>query len=458
MRYRQPLTIPMRLARGAGALDRQIADGIADAVGRGLLAPGARMPSTRTLAAALGVSRGVATAAYEDLCARGRLVARHGSGTYVTGTHPVPPPAVRTGAVIDMTPGPAATAFPLAAWRAAWRVAGLHQPPGGPPPPLGLPDLRDALATHLVRTRGLVLHGYQVVVTDGTTHALSALLTVLVPGGARVGLDEVVPPWLHRVVAGHARPVARPTGQDCAAVVATPDGAAPLGRVLPATRRAAMLRWAARTGGCLISVDQGAAFTRHEALLCAGGHAGTVLLGDFTDLFTPALRIGYAVLPTRLADDYAGLVDGRDGSPSWVDQRALAHLLRTGAVERAMHRAAQARNRHDRYVRHALGRHGTVRTAIAGTVLLHPAGWSPDRVAAGAAARGVRVPRLADYHWHRRDTPDALVIGYGHLAEAPLCRALTVLTRVIGGSTTGSQPYRPTTGVRVRPAPPVDVR
>ncbi|HEY0638585.1 MAG TPA: GntR family transcriptional regulator, partial [Pseudonocardiaceae bacterium] len=72
MRYRETLTVPVMLDRGATVpLHEQIAGQLGRAVAAGSLAPGTRLPSTRTLAALLGVSRGVAAAGYDVLMARG---------------------------------------------------------------------------------------------------------------------------------------------------------------------------------------------------------------------------------------------------------------------------------------------------------------------------------------------------------------------------------------------------
>lgn len=84
MRYATALTFPVTVTRSVPqALHDQIAAQVGSAIERGLVPAGARLPSTRTLAALLGVSRGVAVAAYDSLFAMGYLRGRSGSGTYV---------------------------------------------------------------------------------------------------------------------------------------------------------------------------------------------------------------------------------------------------------------------------------------------------------------------------------------------------------------------------------------
>src|SRR5690242_16666878 len=76
---------PLQLGveRGAGALHEQLELSLREHVRNGRLAPWTRMPSSRTLAAELGVSRGVVLEAYSQLIAEGYLVASQGAPTRV---------------------------------------------------------------------------------------------------------------------------------------------------------------------------------------------------------------------------------------------------------------------------------------------------------------------------------------------------------------------------------------
>src|SRR5688572_24967108 len=152
MRPQSTLTIPITVARHVDEpLHEQIAGQVDAAIRHGLLAPSAQLPSTRSLAALLGVSRGVIIAAYELLFTRGSVHSQLGSGTFVSGmpTPRVPAAATGTRSYVDLRPGrPSREAFPLLSWRAAWRRAGFRRPPAGPLPPLGVPRLRRCIAQH----------------------------------------------------------------------------------------------------------------------------------------------------------------------------------------------------------------------------------------------------------------------------------------------------------------------
>ncbi|GAB3882643.1 hypothetical protein GCM10029964_040710 [Kibdelosporangium lantanae] len=237
MRYREMLTVAVALNRQDDrALHVQLADQISTAIDAGTLAAGTRMPSTRTLASLFGVSRGVTTAAYDLLTARGYLHARSGSGTYVLGhQEPSTFPQDDDDEVIDMRPGlSSAEALPLKAWRAAWRHAS-HQPPVVRVPRLGLPALREAVSTYLRQARGLVLPNHRVVITTGLVAGVSLVVDAL--RARRVAFDPPVPPGLHSVF--------RTLNSEfsCDTVVASPDGHPVTGEVMPFVRRRELARW-----------------------------------------------------------------------------------------------------------------------------------------------------------------------------------------------------------------------
>ena len=130
----------------------------------GTLARGDRLPSSRALAADLGVSRAVTAQAYEQLVAEGWLETRHGAGTFVAsdggparraGRRAAPPPAPRWSGSTRARRGSTRGTRP--GWRRAWREVSTARPPRGYDDPRGLPELRAALADHLARTRGLAV-------------------------------------------------------------------------------------------------------------------------------------------------------------------------------------------------------------------------------------------------------------------------------------------------------------
>ena len=180
----------------------QISAQLEAAVTDGVLHAGDRLPSSRDLAASLGVSRTVVTNAYARLFAEGWLEGRHGSGTYVADV--AAPPAVlpvfrRRAAPVAGTKAPTGRARTDRRGRRAGRTAradrpaarhllggrdrarrlaacmaaGGRAPPSRWPDPYGLPELREAIAAYLRRSRGLAVGPEQVLITQGVSSGLA---------------------------------------------------------------------------------------------------------------------------------------------------------------------------------------------------------------------------------------------------------------------------------------------
>lgn len=484
MRHQAILTIPITVARQAGQpLHEQIATQVGTAVEHGLLTHRTQLPSTRTLAALLGVSRGVATAAYELLFTRGYLESQPGSGTYVAG-HPASrqrpggserpgagpavrrppgpsdqprpaltrPPNGRPG-ILDLRPGQVdIEACPLPAWRAAWRRASFNRPPAQPLPPLGLPELRRAVAEHLARHRGVPLAGRDVVITGGTAHGLRLVLDALGLRGRQVAIEEPVPPALHRVAGDETeRPAALPVdgdgarldlvGPGCRAIVVSADAQVPLGHVLSAERRRAAVAWSASTGGHIVEIACDAVFRPSVSQLPRlYGTAGTrsILVGGFCELLTPALNLGYALVPRDLTASVGRLLGEYAGAPPYLTQLALASLLRDGVIVRLMHRLGRRYATRRRIVESSLAPLRRIRLGAGqavNTEVLHlPDRLDARQVADRALAHGVRVAMLAPYHFSGRRVPPALVIGFGHQPDQDLRRSMSRLVDALSAT------------------------
>lgn len=434
MRYPEVLTFPIVLRREATqSLRDQIAAQIAAAVDGGAAQRGARVPSTRTLAELLDVSRGVVGEAYDLLHSRGYLVTRPGSGTFirsgecaatgskaaVTGTHQW---------VVDFSPGQlCGEAFPIRAWRAAWRHASHQVPAPVAPPALGLPTLRRAITEHLAQTRGIVAPGHELVVTSGTAAGLRLVLEAL---GEPAAMERPISPTLLRAV-GNPEPIPASFADlpsDIRVAVVCPDGNRPLGTIMPESQRNSAVEWA-RSGGTLIEVARDAIFGSQTAglprLLQHG--ARTVIVGGFCEVLTPTLKLGYALVPKDLAGRMGELIADRGDQPPDLTQLAVARLLIDGTMVRQMHRLthlyAAKREVVTSYAptlshEPALARErGLGISGEAGTALVR---FAHSAVPEQLRERGIRLHTLDAYGV----SDQALVLGFGHLPDKALRKGL----------------------------------
>jgi GntR family transcriptional regulator/MocR family aminotransferase len=432
---RQQIDLPVVVDRGAPApLSVQLGTQLRDAMGDGRVRAGERLPSSRALASALGVSRTVVTAAYEQLYAEGWLEGRHGSGTYVADITTVvaetPPDAPErpraTAPAIDLRPGtPWVRALDTPAWRRAWRLAATV-PPVARPDPYGPPGLRVALVDYLRRSRGVACPVERVLVTRGATNGLDLLAATVLRPGDRVGVEE--PGYVHArsvLTARGAEVVPCPVDEDGLIVDALPDGLRlvyttpshqyPLGGRLPVSRRQALLAWARRNDALIAEDDYDSEFRYDVAPLPAlYGLAPdvTVYLGTTTKTLAPDVGVGWLVarpdLVEAIADTRARLSD----RTSAVPQEAVRILLERGDLDRHVRRMRTEYAARRAVVVESLG-HLRLRGDTAG---LHLVVELPEEIMDGiverAAERGVVVTTLASRYAEPGDV-HGLVIGYG---------------------------------------------
>ncbi|MEU0683289.1 PLP-dependent aminotransferase family protein [Streptomyces albogriseolus] len=431
--------IDLHLDPSGPGLRRGLTDALREAVRGGRLAPGTRLPSSRSLAADLGIARNTVADAYADLIAEGWLTARQGSGTRVAPRavpeRPAAPTPRRTPGRLpySLMPGtPDLASFPRGEWLRATRRALAAAPHDalGYGDPRGRPELREALAGYLSRVRGVRADPGHVVVCSGFSHGLQLLSEVLRARGARTlavepyGLDVH---WdlVHRAglkTVPLARDALGTRAQDpgeADAVLLNPAHQFPLGGALRPERRAAVVEWARRTGGLILEDDYDGEFRydRQPVGALQDLDPGRVVhLGTASKSLAPGLRLGWMVVPPWLLPD---VVDHGGGSTvSVVEQLALAEFLASGAYDRQV-RAARLRyrRRRDALVKALADGAPHVRvTGIAAglhAVLELPPG-TEQSVQRSAVWQGLAVKGLDSFRHPGVTDPvgDALVVGY----------------------------------------------
>jgi len=443
-------------------LRRQLAGELRDAIRAGRLRTGVRLPASRTLAAQLGVSRGVVTDAYEQLTAEGWLAARRGAGTVVAAgpaaaAAPAEPPR-RAAVRFDFTPTtPDVSLFP----RRSWARAVAHVAAEAPDAELdygsglGSAPLREALAAYLGRVRGTAADPGSIVVCAGYSQATRLLFEVLAERGVRrVGLED---PSLgdHWDAAAHAGLDALPIPLDADGMrvdalaasgaevaVVTPSHQFPTGAVMGPERRHALLAWA-RTGERLVIEDDYDAEFRYDrrplAALQGLDPPRVAYVGTASKTLAPALRLGWILAPAALAPALAAEKLAADSGSPALDQLALAHLIASGEHDRHLRRVRRAyAARRDRLVG-ALARavpEGRIEGAAAGVhlVLALPQALDPVRLRKACAAHGVVADDIAE----RRHGPapaaargTRLVLGYGRIPTAGVEAAVAGLAAAL---------------------------
>ncbi|HEY3003320.1 MAG TPA: PLP-dependent aminotransferase family protein [Kribbellaceae bacterium] len=460
----------LRLDRESGEpLGSQLERELREAIRDGRLAAGERLPSSRTLAGELGVSRGLVTECYAQLQAEGFLVTRTGSATRVSdcaqAPAATPPRQARTDPKLDVDfrlGVPDIGAFPRQDWSWALRKACRELPtdtlrytfpdtPDTATDATGSPHLQRVLASYLGRVRRAAAEPDRVVVCTGFAQGLSLVVRALVRAGHRTVAVEDPGDRDHRRITEYAGAVVVPVpvddhGVDTAAltatgaraVVLTPAHQAANGSVLAPWRRQELVAWANEHDAVIIEDDYDAEFRYdREPVGALQGLAPdrVALLGSASKSLAPALRIGWAVCPPWLYDDVAeGKLLTDRGSPL-IEQYAFAAMIESGRYDKhlrlmrtryAARRAALVAS----LARHAPGRRLTGLAAGFHAVLELPAGADEQVVVEEARRRGIGLYGMSGYR-ATSSGPPAVVLGFGNLSEARIERGIAAVADLL---------------------------
>ena len=455
--------------RAREPLQAQVCDSIRRAILDGVLHPGTRLPSSRALAADLGISRTTTVLAFDQLAAEGYLTAKSGSGTFVTlelpDDRPRPrvaplglarrhPPISRRGLALAATPRsalkisgpprpfrigtPALDRFPIHLWTrlVSRRLKSVTLAQLDYGDAAGLLPLREAIAGHVCRARGTSCVADQVVIVSGAQHGLELICRLLLDPGDVAWTEEPGYPGARgALVAAGARirpiPVdgqginveigARRAG-DARLVYVTPSHQFPLGVPMSLPRRLALLAWARDARAWVIEDDYDSEFrygTRPIPCLHGLDIDGRVIyVGSFSKTMFPALRLGFLIVPTDLREVVLAARRAADIHPATMDQAVLADFMTGGHFERHLRRMRTEYAARLEALAHGVARHcqGALRLRTV-TTGLHAVADLEDvedgLVFREAMARGVELMPLSAYcSGARAPAANGLVLGF----------------------------------------------
>ena len=384
-------SIPALDPSAASPLHKQLYEEFRQAILSGRLTAGTRLPSTRTLANELSVSRNTVLNAFAQLLAEGYLASQVGDGTYVIDT--LPEELIQTrqpdqeaqgvntgrrlskrGQVMAETsvhlfshkgiprafrPGlPAFDEFPVELWARLhsryWkqmpRQLLTYGEAGGYPP------LRQAIAEYLAAARGVRCSAEQVIIVAGSQQALDIATRVLLDPGDSAWMEDPGYPGARATLQAAGAQVipipVDPDGLDLAAGIQrcpsprlmylTPSHQNPLGVTMSLSRRLALLEYASRVGAWLLEDDYASEFryiSRPVAALQGLDHDNRVIyIGTFSKVLLPSLRLGYLVVPTDLIDAFTAAHAAANFHAPTLDQAVLADFITEGHFARHIRR------------------------------------------------------------------------------------------------------------------------
>lgn len=478
--FELPIDLPQR---GSRTLLRTLHAQLRGAIVDGRLQPGVRLPPTRELATAYGVSRNTAVATYDLLLSEGYVEARQGDGTYVTEVRsraPGPTSAVKTASGADrrLAPfwrdspqwddgpsrkglrydfqlgAPDKSLVPFDVWRrlSARALRTLAKQPLVDPEPRGRQKLREAIAQHVSFTRAVACHADDITVTSGAQQAFDLLARILVtPGKTTVAVEDPGYPLMRAAFAAagaHIVPVpvddeglvVAKLPKDARVIYVTPSHQFPLGMAMSLKRRAALLEFAGARGAVVIEDDYDAEFRfggRPLDALQTLDDAGCVFyVGTFSKSLFPALRLGYVVAPPWALNALAAAKQVTVGHGAVLSQDTLTAFIAEGHLARHVRKvrrvyAARRQALLDRFD-NELGDWLEAVPSHAGLHLtaLMKGKLDPDLVAQRAWDAGIGIYPLRRYYLGRV-TRRGLIFGYGAINERTIAEGLKRLNQLL---------------------------
>ncbi|PJG58114.1 PLP-dependent aminotransferase family protein [Aeromonas cavernicola] len=357
----QPTSLP---------LHEQLVRTLRSAILAGHLPMHSRLPASRTLAADLAVSRSTVELAYGRLEAEGYLTRKAGAGSFVAlaVTTPSPRPAqsiaglsrrglavAASGACHDIpqvglsfaSSQPDPRLFPHSLWgrlmQQQWRQQGERWMNYGDPQ--GLPELRAAISSYLVQSRGVVCDPDQILILTSSQQGILLATQLLIDAGDTVWVEEPGYPGARTAMesAGaivHPVPVddqgLNPLGNHPRPrlIYTTPAHQYPLGVAMSLSRRIALLHEAQQHGAWILEDDYDGEYQYDArplpALQGLDSQGRVIYVGTFSKVLFGSLRLAYLVLPTPLMAGFCRARAAFDGHSNQLQQAVTADFIRSG--------------------------------------------------------------------------------------------------------------------------------
>ena len=468
--------------RASKPLYQQIYDSFRSRIIRGELRAGDLVPSSRELARELRISRLPALTAYAQLLAEGYFESRAGAGTFISSSLPnrstgSSPSAARGQRLLSAHAAalpkyerpswaeslgpfqvgqPELQKFPIEIWlkliarySRRMRLKALQYGDA-----MGLPELREAIATYLRTSRGVRCEAQQIMIVSGSQQALDLATRVLLEAGSAAWVEEPGYWLVHHVLkAARCRIVPVPVdaeglnvsagiklNRNARAAFVAPSHQYPLGVTMSAARRLQLLEWAQRSRAWIVEDDYDSEY-RYGNLPIASlqgldGNGRVIYIGTFSKVMFPSMRLGYLVIPVDVIERFAAMRQVMDICPTHITQAVMSDFIREGHFARHVRRMrpiyAERRRVLIAELERQLGDNVTIIGDQAGmhlAIFLAP-GRDDRKIAATAARQSLWLSALSSSYVGK--TPrHGFVLGFGNSKAKDISQAVRHLKKFI---------------------------
>jgi len=482
-----PLDLVLLRAADTVPLHRQLCDQLRDLILGGSIPAESRLPSIRTFAGELAISRNTVISALDQLSAEGLLESRRGSGIHVARVASAARPGPNGGRAGSPAPSlsprgmlmaaqprvrtmprrtafhpgtPELAEFPFKTWS---RLLARHARYGaedlfGYHYMSGYPGLRKMIAGFLTTMRRVRCTPDQIVVTTGGQAALDLLSRLLLADGDTVWMEEPGYPGARGALLGAgARLLPLPVGRTGwqvpplsdpppRLIYLTPSCQHPLGVTMPLEQRVAILETARAANAWVIEDDFDGEYTfRGQPLPAMQGlddGSRVIYVGTFSKTLFPAMRLGFIVLPGDLADRIKPALSLTGQFAPMVLQATLADFIEEGSFFHHLNRMRRLYGRRrDHFLGLMNGMLGAWLDPIDGRTGIQIAApfrlpIDDNAVVAAAAASGVNLAPLSLY-FHHEPRQAGLMMGYAGVPESEMDRLFPVLRAILASAAPG---------------------
>lgn len=441
--------------------------------------PGERLPSTRSLAEYLQISRSTATLAYDQLLSEGYIASRPYKGYYVCrmeelyrldageerghGTERFRERELSNGRELSQDGGagyvcdfsPTATdmsQFPFGVWRKINRNVLSESSSGlfAQGDVQGEYSLRETISGYLHSSRGVNCSPQQIIVGAGNDYLL-LLLEKILGRHVRIAMENPTYKRAYQIFSSFAyeittvdmdeagMSVAGLRQSDVTAAYVMPSHQYPTGVLMPIGRRLELLKWANEAPDRYLIEDDYDSEFRYRgkpipSLQASDTQGRVIYIGTFSKSIAPAIRVSYMVLPPTLLERYRQQCYFYSATVSRIDQKVLEEFISEGYFERYLNKMRKYyKEKHDMLLDglEDFRENFSVTGENAGLHLLltDRRGQTEDVLVAAAREQGVRVYGLSECLVGEagRQPGSTVLLGYGGLGLEDIKKGLTLL-------------------------------
>ncbi|MEK9198511.1 PLP-dependent aminotransferase family protein [Ureibacillus sp. 179-F W5.1 NHS] len=427
----------------------------------GRLKVGEKLPSIRSLAFELKVSKQTIDSAYQQLLAEGYVESRPRSGLFllpmeeISQTITAPHSSrittdFKSKFLVDFYYGAIdKTKFPLKTWKRCISDAlesslnevyfyGDRQ---------GDIILREEIRKYVSKARGIQCSTEQIFICSGTQQSINLISQILELHDQQVAIENPGYSEVRSVLEKYncqLTPISLEEDgisieelqkSKAKAVYVTPSHQFPLGMVLPINKRLKLLTWAKEHSSFIVEDDYDSEFRYIGQLIPSlkslDEFDRVIYCGTFSKNFLPAARCSYIILPENLVSKGENTIEQSSQSCSPIIQRALAIFMREGFFEKHVRRMKVAYQAKHKALIEAVNNYIGENVEIIGQkaglhILLHLKGSTPEEVIQQASKEGIRIYSPLQ-HWFNNETVPYIMLGFGNLTEQQIIEGIKVI-------------------------------